>query len=410
MTRVPTHAEPWQVEEVGPASSVGAAHWATLSAGHSLYSGPDWIRHADLMRDGVPGHLVLFEGDRPVSALPTYTFEGTRPFYYDPDAVLGLHRAEGSDDESDGDRPPVCVAGTRLGYTSEFLTGALTDPGRRAHAARALLDAFRRRCADRGEPGAMLYVTDDSLALVLDDLVPDDQVVLMDGSVDLVVPSGGLDGYRDVVGKSRWKQFRHEMRRFESEGCELRILPMGDHLEEMGALAHQVSLRYGHDMTLQAEIEKLRDQAERLKDCVVMAAFRKGEMVGFTQFFLSGSTMFARGHGVAEEYGRRASVYFNLTYYAAIRWAAEHGYERIDLGPDSFDAKIIRGGRLHARWALVIAPDWSEEQRRLVGERQERMLSEFRTVDERVVTPTVHAVARRQGWETLLDGQPSAAG
>ncbi len=407
MTGTPPSTESWRVEEVGPASLVDADAWGPVCAGHSLYSSADWIRHADLMADARPGHLMLCEGDRPVAALPTYTFDDTRPFYYDLDAVLGLRGAGGTDDATGAARPPLCVAGTRLGYTSEFLTGRVTEPAQRSRAARSLLDAFRYRCRARGAAGAMLYVTDDSLALVLDHLVPEDQVVLMDGSVDLAVPAGGLDGYRALVGRSRWKQFRREMRRFEGEGCELRVLPMGEHLAEMGALALQVSLRYGHDMTLQAEIDKLADQAERLRDCVVMAAFREGEMVGFTQFFLSGTTMFARGHGVAEEYGRRASVYFNLTYYAAIRWAADHGYRRIDLGPDSFDAKTIRGGRLRARWALVIAPRWSDEATRVVRAREERLLSDFRAVDDRVVTPTLRAVADRHGWQALLDRAPS---
>ena len=402
MTRVPPQSRPWVVKDVGPASEIDATDWTAMSAGHSLYSSADWIRHADLMTDGRSGHLVLYENDRPVSALPTYAFERKRPFYYDLEAVLGLAGTAPAGATS-------CVAGTRLGYTSEFLTGRLTDPDRRSMAARALLDAFRTRCRERGEAGAMLYVTDDSLDLVLAELDPEDRVVLLDGAVDLAVPVGGLDGYRAVVGKSRWKQFRREMRQFENEGCELRILPMGTHLEEMGALALQVSLRYGHDMTLQAEIDKLKDQAERLSDCIVMAAFRAGEMVGFTQFFLSGRTMFARGHGVAEEFGRAASIYFNLTYYAAIRWAAAHGYERIDLGPDSFDAKVIRGGRLHALWALVVAPRWSDDEVRSVREKEWELLRHFRSVDERVVTSTVRAVAKREGWEALLDEAPPPA-
>ncbi|MFE2970156.1 GNAT family N-acetyltransferase [Streptomyces sp. NPDC059340] len=395
MTQSQPQPDTWTVKDIGSVSAADVTDWMTVSTGCSLYSSADWIRHADLMDDGSAGHLVLYEGGQLVSALPTYTFERKRPFYYDVDAVLGLS-------DRGSTTAALSVAGTRLGYTSEFLTGGLTGSARKSRAARTLLDAFRDRCRERGEAGAMLYLTDDSLDLVLTELEPEDHVVLLDGSVDLTVPAGGLEGYRAVVGKSRWKQFRHEMRRFEDEGCELRILSMGTHLEEMGGLAFQVSRRYGHDMTLQAEIDKLRDQAERLSDCIVMAAFREGEMVGFTQFFLSGKTMYARGHGVAEEYGRKASIYFNLTYYAAIRWAAAHGYERIDLGPDSFDAKVIRGGRLHSLWALVIAPDWSDAEARTVREREEALLRQFRSVDERVVTPTMRSVAKRQGWEALV--------
>ncbi|MEV7404915.1 GNAT family N-acetyltransferase [Streptomyces sp. NPDC091267] len=386
--------EPRQsVRAVAGMDAVGPAEWSALSVGCSLYSGPDWIRHADRMTDSVPDHLILERDGRPVAALPGYRFPGARPFFYDLGPVLGLGKPAEADDV------PLHLAGTRLGYTGDVLTRALCAPAERESAARALYAAFAERCRESGARGAMLYVTDESLAQLLPALGPSDRVVLVDAAARLAVPADGLDGYRRLFSRGRWDSFRREMRRFRDEGCETRVLALGENLPEMGALASQVSRRYGHDMSPEDETLKLREQAERLGECVMLTAFRGEEMVGFTQFFLRDGTMYGRGHGVADAYGRRASIYFNLTYYEAVRWGAEHGLTHIDLGCDSLEAKVVRGGRLRPLWAVVAAPEWSAAEQATVREQERQRLRQYRGLDPEVVTPVVRAVAAREGWD-----------
>lgn len=358
--------------------------WDDLAAECSLYSSAAWVAHGDAHPDTSAEHLVALDAHgTPVGALPAYRLGERPPAYYSPAEVTGLTDAH---DPSAG----TLLGGTRLGYTGQLLVPTATT--RRGDVVQALWDAFRDR-ADGPYGGALLYADDATVESLEPALGPDDHVVLVDAAARLALP-GDVDAWRQRFSRSRRESFRREQRRYVDAGCETRVVPLAEHLEEMGALAAQVSQRYGHDRTTADEVDKLGHQLERLGTCLVLAAFVDDTMVGFTQFFPWGDTLHGRGHGVDDAWGRRASVYLNLTFYEAIAWAIEHGYREIDLGCDSLEAKVNRGCLLHPLWAVVSGPAWTSRRHEL-DVAQQRRLAEFEAVHESVRTPLVDRLVQR---------------
>lgn len=73
---------------------------------------------------------------------------------------------------------------------------------------------------------------------------------------------------------------------------------------------------------------------------------------------------------------RTASLYFNLTYYHAIEYAAANGYTTIGLGCDSYEAKVLRGAHLEPLWGLMLRPGWEQST---VDQLRHRSLSRLDT-------------------------------
>jgi hypothetical protein len=118
--------------------------------------------------------------------------------------------------------------------------------------------------------------------------------------------------------------------------------------------------------------------------------------VGFTQFFTWGDTWYGRSHGVADAIGRAASVYFMTTYYAALREAAARGLRYLDLSCDAMAAKVARGARLDALWALVLDAPWLNDPGCGVRVAERKRLAGFAALDPGIRSKTVASVAERR--------------
>ncbi|MBX7464501.1 GNAT family N-acetyltransferase [Streptomyces sp. MAG02] len=378
------------IGESASVNEVEPAAWDALAGDASLYSSHTWLRYGEELRDSVPGHLVASSGGRRLAALPVHRFTAKVPHFYDP-AVLfpGVAEPTGAD-------RPLLLGGTRLGYTSEALVAPGTPAPLARAALRALLGRLRERREADGGLAAMLYVTDESVAQLLPVLDPGDRLVLLDATAVIPVDPTGLDGYRERLSSRRFAAVRKEIRRFEEAGCRAEVRLLSECHEDLGPLSAQVLRRYGHDVTDEGESERFTAQVDLFDDnCRILAAYRDDRMVGFTQFFFWGDVMYGRSHGVDDSMARAASVYFNLTYYQAVRYAAEHGYRHLDMSCDSLDAKVARGGRLKPLWALVLDAPWSGPMLDRVRAEEKERREAFAAIDPGVESPVVQLVAAR---------------
>ncbi|MGW8778718.1 GNAT family N-acetyltransferase [Streptomyces sp. NPDC055796] len=328
--------------------------WNALAGDAALYSTHRWLLYGEELADASSRHLIAAPGGSYTVGLPTHRFTGKVPHFYDP-AVLFPGAAEPATPER-----PLLLGGTRLGYTSEVIVAPGTPEPLAAAGVRTVLERFRTLGADDGGLAALLYLTDESVERLLPHLGPRDQVVMMDATAVLPVDPDGLEGYRRRFTSHQFTSIRREMRRYTDAGCRTEVKRLSECHHLLGPLSAQVLIRYGHPVTDASESERFAQQATLFDDnCRILGAYQGDRMVGFTQYFFWGNTMYARSHGLDDSIAREAKLYFNLTYYEAVKYAAAHGYHCVDLSCDAFQAKVSRAARLQPLWGVVLDAPWT---------------------------------------------------
>lgn len=369
------------VTEVDRIADIGRTDWDGLTTELSLYSSYLWLDYVERYGDCAPRYLLVHDGDRLVGALPTYEFTDTMPHFYRPETLI----------PEVGSIRPVLLGGTRLGYTSEFLLDPTLDDAIRSTVVGLLLDRLRAMPAGLT---ALLYLTDSALELALPLLAGTDLVFALDARARLLVDQSGLDGYRSVSGPNVRGRMRKEMRRFSDAGCRVEVLRLSECHQHLGSLAAQVLQRYGQDITAETISDRLETQVATLDDlCHVIVARQGQRIVGFTQFFAWNGVLYGRMHGVDDSMARTAALYYNLTYYHAIKFAAANGYQALDLGCDSYEAKVRRGAYLEPLWGLLLQPSLTRSTIDLLRTRSHAKLNDLTAWDPGVRTPTAQRIA-----------------
>lgn len=393
MTPQPTVSVVDSIREVDP------AEWDGLAGAVSVYSSHAWLTFAEAYGDCRPRYLLMHTGDRLTAALPTFEFDADVPRYYDP-AFLFAPALSGPRAGR-----PLLLGGTRQGYATEALLAADLPAARRTDLLSALVAQLRTRGSDGGL-AALLYVTDEFLDLLLPVLAEDDLVVMLDARALLAVDPDGLIGYRRRVTGNTSARMRKEMRRFQHAGCAVEVRRLSECHEQLGALAAQVAQRYGRSTSAEEEGARFAAQADSVDDLTRVILARRGpQVVGFTQFLTWRSTMHGRVHGLDDSMARSAALYYNLTYYHAIEYAAEHHFSQIDLGCDSYEAKVRRGARLEPLWGVVLNAHWPADAVGAIRHAEQQRWSELSRWDAGVRTATaerVNSPIRTEGRSVCL--------
>lgn len=120
----------------------------------------------------------------------------------------------------------------------------------------------------------------------------------------------------------------------------------------------------------------------------VLLAIRDGEIIGFTQFFAWNRVLYGRVRGLDDAIARAAARYYNLTSYHAIELAASLGCTALDLGCDSYEAKVRRGARLEPLWGLVLDAPWPPGTVAALRERERDRRAELAAWDPALASPS----------------------
>ena len=76
-------------------------------------------------------------------------------------------------------------------------------------------------------------------------------------------------------------------------------------------------------------------------------------MIAYSLTYEYQNTLYVRASGLDYSRSEATGAHFQMTYAAPIRWAKEHGLSRVDLGIGALRPKLLRGARLHPRYAIV---------------------------------------------------------
>ncbi|MGH3662850.1 MAG: GNAT family N-acetyltransferase, partial [Micromonosporaceae bacterium] len=357
----------WTVDQANSPAELDPEEWDRLvvDAGGGFYLSRGWLSAIH----GVDGFtertkLVRDERGKLVAALGLYTIEQCTNPLYDPHAVL-------APDTDPDDWKPQLVIGGRSGYTNGIL--ATTDQGYAAVAALAAEAVQESGCGS----AAIMYLERDH-ARRISALLPGTTPVLTGFRARIPVTFDDWDGYLASMSNGRKWEARRELRKFEAAGCRIEVTELSPYVEPLGRLLGNVQRHHGVDIPDELHIGYLRGCAKGAlaEQAVVFQCFRGEDLIGFALGFRHRGQLAMRVAGLDYEKTRGTNAYFVLMSYQPVRYALEHGLTTIDLGPEGYRTKLLRGGELVPLYAVPVrTPEvWGAE---LAAAHNERVAQEW---------------------------------
>ncbi len=162
---------------------------------------------------------------------------------------------------------------------------------------------------------------------------------------DLLLPDGGLDGYRAMLPRKRRPVIAAERRKLAAAGVKIGIEPLSD--DRIGLLAElesQLFTRHGGSWSPRQSAEVFEAVLAGFgKDAMVAIAWMDGTPCGFALILQHGQDWSI--HRVGFEYDRIGDlpVYFEVAFNSVIEHAPSFGVRAVHYGLGATRAKQLRG-------------------------------------------------------------------
>jgi predicted N-acyltransferase len=361
------HAPMMVVDRLTSLREVPAREWNDLAGHASFYLSHQWLAAQD---EGQPVDCAYHTariGGRLVGALPTYVVKRETNEFYTPRRC--------ADGRWTGQ---YLLAGARRAYTNDILVRADLAGADRDRVTAALVDAAVQRCAEEALDSALFLYLDTQAARRLTRCAGAASVpVFATADAVLDLPGTGFDDYLAALPYRRRDQVRRESTRFISAGFSIATFPVEQTWERLAELFGAVQRRYGQGGDAAAWRGLVERQSVRVAaDAVILGCRRGGELVGAVLLYGWRDACYVKLVGFDYDRLEGAFEYFNLVYYAVIRYAYAQGLTRVHFGREAFEAKLRRGAQLRPLWivevpASVVAevPDWNAREGRAWRER-----------------------------------------
>lgn len=333
-------------------SDLPADAWTALTAAlPTPILEADWLAHLEdsgsISPDTgwTPRHLTLWDGEQLVAAAPLWLKDHSwGEFVYD----FGFAQAAGQMGRSwypklVGMSPATPSTGYRF----------LTAPGYdRAELVAQLLDIIEAWCRDSGVASLQFNFAEADFRAELEAA---GFLAWTHQHYAFRQPAGTtFDDYLARFDKNQRRNIKREVQSLADQGLSIRLVTgeeAPDHwFALMGELYDRTNDKFGPwaakflEPAFFSGLEKIR------RHFVLAAAFEGDSAEPFALSFLlkKGQKLIGRYWGTRVEY---PELYFNLCYYAPIRWALENGYTEFDPGAGS-SLKIRRGFVAEPNWSL----------------------------------------------------------
>lgn len=358
---------PPRVEVSEDIEEIGAAHWPALPDPDSLYLTYAWLRSVEGVLSPRRAYLTLRQGSRPLAALPcsliedpaTYGYFNPRHRLLDPELCGGLERLLGpgggprltdlaQEIERRGDyRCPALLAVAPYGYVCGVAWAEDVAAGERPGLLAPLLAAFGELAEHLGARTPALWYVHAGVTPDLEDQAraAGYRPVTLGAECRLEVRWPTFEAYLEALPARRRRAARHEIRRFQRSGLQVSVEGPEALGEELAALQVAARRRHGHGSSLERAHLGYRRATEHLGEAIrVFVARRAGQAAGFLVAYEHGDSLYCKQVGFDRDVGD--FVYFNVTFYAPIRFAVERGLRFVQYGMESYEAKLRRGCEL----------------------------------------------------------------
>jgi len=175
-------------------------------------------------------------------------------------------------------------------------------------------------------------------------------------------PEEDFEGYLKRFTSAKRNKFKREIRAFEAAGGKLAVRRLSEVAESVGPLLGDLHQRHGDDgSTAETMTRYLASQAAVLDEWSrVFVEERDGRITAFALAYAYDGCLYGRAAGFDRAAGVSPFAYFNLAFYAPLRYAADHGLSAVDLGTGAYQGKVLRGAELRPLWSAVWPPNDSE--------------------------------------------------
>ncbi|MCO6007900.1 GNAT family N-acetyltransferase [Actinoallomurus purpureus] len=322
---------------------MSADEWHTLLGSDGFYSSHEWIRSLELAHGPDPV-IVARTGDGIAGVAPTW---GGDP------ADRGLFSLGALTDGLAGpwDRPFLWIGGRRATANA---VPCVPGTGRVA-VLQALVAEACAEARGRGAAGVVWPYLPGPAARELAGSAPGARALLQTADAMLHVPPDGMEGLADTARREDRTKWRRESRAFEAHGgvVEWRSLADTD-TDRVAELVAGTRARYGAagGVEWMRRVLAAQQAAGVARTAVVCLARYGGRVVAAAVFYQHRDWLYGRYWGAEEN--APPFTYYVLTHYAAVDWAAAHGFRRIHLSVSAWEAKVRRGARLYPL-AMVLA-------------------------------------------------------
>jgi uncharacterized protein len=350
----------------------GSDEWSRLAAGHGIYLSRAFLASVEASPRTRPTYLAARANGRLLGVLPTYVLEAEQNQFYDLRTWIGAHLP---------DPYPALLLGARTGYYN----GLLLDPDLTAAQEDAVLDALLGSARDlarstRARSMAFCHLKSASWLQLQQyqlrrgrDLAAATWLSQISMSIGLQPFTGAehplarLNTENDFLawlGHDRSNKLRRQTRKFTDRGYEIVSCPVGEAIEETGYLLGQLASRHRTRPTdWTGYVAGLARHLGAAAHAFV--ARLDGASIACSICLISADAVHVRAYGAVENL--RSGEYFELAYRLPIRYALGLGIPAIELGPEAYVPKLLRGATPIPLWTVVIptqgdhAVSWSAQ-------------------------------------------------
>jgi uncharacterized protein len=329
--------------------------WNRLVSGAGLYLSRGWLAAMESDPAFAARYLAVGDCDSGLlGALPVYIECGQA------DSIAsGALPARAFSDELGCPAvwAPAVLLGSRMGHANRLLIRPDLPTEIRRQTLAALMDAARRVIGDVAAPSVACLHLPKADACSVQAELPGSQILLGAVTASIAVsPGDDLEGYIKQLPRQRRSAIRKERRAFLAEGLEIERGRLSEHVAHAAPLLTAVRRRYGHtdsENQLRRYLERMANNGSLDGSSVMFVCRRGAAVVAFALFFEHDGVLYSRSWGIRDDARQLPHLYANLVYYAAIEHALDNAITRIELGPGSLEAKVLRGATLTPTWSVL---------------------------------------------------------
>ncbi|EFL09479.1 MULTISPECIES: GNAT family N-acetyltransferase [Actinomycetes] len=313
-----------------------------LTVGRSFYVSQPWLLSVERLRGDQVRYLMSEDDDGSLlGLLPVYDQKPVaRGGPYDVHrrflgASGGLFRDE--------DWSPALVLGQNSAFSAEFLLANDLPADAEKNVLLELLGGAESVRRETASPSvAALYLNENGSRQLagLDRYEPS---ILCGVDCEIAVAWNSWDDYLRHLGK-RATVVRRERSTFEAAGYTVTVEPLSGCLDASLVLFSNLQRKYGDSSPIEARARYLQILVDEVDSYSRLFVMRRGEVVlGVCLAFEWEKALYIRQFGLDYDAAVNAFEYFNVTIYEPVRYAVEHGLDRIHFGRSTYTGRMLRG-------------------------------------------------------------------
>ncbi|MXQ55199.1 GNAT family N-acetyltransferase [Shimazuella alba] len=318
--------------------------WNSLVGPNAFYSSYEWIHSLELAHGTNPTFLAQID-DKVLGGIPSWRGDLSGDPLFTLSELIG-------DLPGSWDKQFLWLGGHRVTANSLICTKG----EQRSHVIRELIHAVRVYADKHQFSGIVWPYLSLEEACEIARCCPSANFVLHSADPVVHIPADGFQGFLQAARRNDRKKWQKEIKDFQHSGGEVEWKPLEFDVIQLAArLIAANRSKYGSSGGLEWMHRTFSAQLQSgVAKKAIVALSRVGEKImALAIFYRHHDWLYGRYWGA--DIDAPPYSYYVLTHYAAVKWAAQHGFRHIHLSISAWESKVRRGAHLYPL-AMVIFP------------------------------------------------------